>query len=290
MIRWKTTKANRAKGASTFLTLVLCFALAALPGCTYSVDDLPPGQTGVDLGVIKPSIKATPSEDDTSNPEGESKEDVPESILSYLPFGPLGPGNNYSVSSADVYPMGTALRGDMSRTRNITASVVRVVVTDLVPDGFYEEPRGTIWDMFPGYYEKYFPETCYLFVTFELTNLEDTINEGVTMLNGSMVFLINDAYQIRWNTIWDEYPLYQDFSDLYLGMSTVILLPNQTREVTLGYLIDKKSWFTEIDENEGWHFFVGVRDTKRLKSWDQPVIGYYGWLIDDDRITYQDFE
>ena len=272
---------------STLLVAIFCIMLLALPGCTYSIDDLPPGQTGVDLGVVKPPVAASPADDDTPDPNSEDYDDIPEAVRDLLPIGFHGPQNDYSIASADVYPMGTALRGAMSWDRNVTASVVSVVISDYVPDGFYEEPKGTIWDIYPNYYEKYFPETSYMFVTFELTNLENTINYGVTMLNGSMVFLIDDAYRIRWNTIWDEYPLYFDYDD---DSSGIILQPNQVREVTLGYLVDKQAWFTEAGVIEGWHFFVGARDAARHKSWAQPVIGYYGWFIDDDAVIYQDFK
>jgi len=287
MICWRSTKAKRVKGASTFLALVLCFALVALPGCTYSVDDLPTGQTGVDLGVEKPSAAASPADDDTPDPNSEDYNDIPIDVLNLLPIGFRGPQNDYSIDPRETYPMNTALRGVSSWEQTVTASVIKVVVTDHVPDGFYKEPKGTLWDHYPNYYKQYYPETCYMFVTFELTNKTNTTNYEVIMLNGSMVFLTDDAYRIRWNTIWPSYPLYYDYDDDSGG---VILLPNQVREVTLGYLVDKQAWFTETGVIEGWHFFVGARDAARHKSWDQPVIGYYGWLIDDDAVIYQDFE
>ena len=272
---------------STLLVAIFCIMLLALPGCTYSIDDLPPGQIGVDLGVEKPPVAASPADDDTPDSDSNDYNDIPIDVLNLLPVGFLGPQNDYSIDPRETYPMDTALRGVSPWEQTVTASVVKVVVTDHVPDGFYKEPKGTLWDHYPNYFKQYYPETYYMFVTFELINKTNTINYGVIMLNGSMVFLTDDVYRIRWNTIWPDYPLYRDYNDDSEG---VILLPNQVREVTLGYLVDKQAWFTEAGVIEGWHFFVGARDAARHKSWDQPVIGYYGWLIDDDAVIYQGFE
>jgi len=284
MAYWRTTKESLAQWVRAIPVAVLCSALVALPSCAYSIDGQSSGQTGVDLSVEKPTVVASCTEGYTPDSENKNNVDVPESIQIWLP---IGSEKSYSIDSRDVFTMDTVLQSVFLNEQSITASIVKVVVTDQVPDGFNKELKGTLWDYFPNYYNFFYPETCYMFVTFELTNLENTINYGVNMLNGSMVFLINDDFRIRWNTIWDEYPLYRDYSD---DGGVVILQPYQVREVTLGYLIDKKAWFTEIDESEGWHFFIGVWDTARHKSWAQPVIGYYGWLIDDDAVIYQDFE
>ena len=277
---------------SILLAVVLCVTLVALPGCTFKVDGQTPSEIGIDFGEQKPPVSTTPIEEGTPGPIDEDYKNVPDMIRPWLP---IGTGKSYSIDSRDIYPMDTTLRGIWSNS-TVSVSITEVVMTDHLLEGIdTSDLDPTVWDKYPNYFEQIYPETCYMFVTFELTNLASSTNYFAdSIFGGNTVFLVDDANRIRWNWIWYNYPLYESIHDTYNGIETIILLPNQPREVTLCYLIDKKRWFNEIDKSEGWHIFVGLRDMERSQGrdfiTDSPVIPFFGWLIDDDRITYQDFE
>ena len=278
--------------ASILLAVVLCVALVALPGCTYKVDGQTPSEIGIDFGEQKPLVTSNPVIDDNPDPNNNDYQDVPAVIRPWLP---IGTGTSYSIDPREVYTMDSTLYGAMPNATTI-ARVVEVIITDHLLEGIdRSDLEPTIWDKYPNYFEQIYPDTCYMFVTFELTNLASTTNyHASSIFGGSTVFLVDGANRIRWNWVWYDYPVYESIHDTYNGTDTVILMPNQPREITLGYLIDKKRWFTEIDKSEGWHFFLGFRDALRAQGGGfitgSPVIPFYGWRIDDDRIIYQDFE
>ena len=134
----------------------------------------------------------------------------------------------------------------------------------------------------------WYSDVCYMFVTYTVTNTTQNIIATWDLIE-MYIYLVNDKNQMRTNSLNYGYGYtYQGYYD-YPSISTpyavgqgywyfLRLLPGETREITMGYLIDQTRWIDETSESE-WSFLIGY--------YTGPLSGVsFGWLLDYDKITY----
>ena len=261
-----------------FLLIMTCLLVLALPGCS---DDAATESPVFNFSVSKPS---NPS-NESSNKPNENVEI--QGLIAPYPR-PDKPEQYYLVDPSDVYPMDTTLKGPFEP--DITISIKTVILTDNPYEGI--EPHISYSDysgpkLYREFYEEYPPEVGYLFVTYTATNTTNIIKDKSIVVSNITLFMVDDNLRVRKNYLV-EWPIYQSDREGGFNGNRTTFQPKETREVLIGYAIDKRQWFTEVDDSESWHFFLGLDEARDI--WPTAPIPYYGWLVDDDRILYQGFE
>ena len=287
-----------------FLALVMCVNMTAFSACAFEFVIDGSGKDDFNLAEDNRYDTFIPS-----NEEGDpNSSDPPKRVINGgVPLFPE-PEVFGLINLSNIYPMDTVLRTGSLYTSSSSFPEVDVLVSGLLvaerlPDWIDPAEVGSLTTKRTGDTDEEWLEFCresfplgeyYVFVTFRVTNPSQETILTNAMIQCADVYMVDNANhtRLRVNYVYDHL-VYQSYDDGYppdyLFPSTswpfLKLLPGETREVVIGYLVDRR-WLD--DPNGTWRYFVGLH-TRGSTSGITPL-NAQGWLIDDDKITYLDIE
>ena len=289
-----------------FLTLVMCVNMMVFSACAFEFAVGESGKDDFNLAEDNRYNTFIPS-----NEEGDpNSPDPPKRVINGgVPLF-QEPEVFGLINLSNIYPMDKVFRWNTSQystsPMSFDVSFAGLLVTDSIPDWIDPAEVGSLTTKRTGDTDEDWLEFCresfplgeyYVFVTFRVTNpsQETIFTDVMTSQNSINVYMVDNAThtRLRVNYVYDCV-VYQSYDDGYppdylFSPSShwpyLKLLPGETREVVIGYLVDGR-W---LDDPDGtWRYLVAVRSAGSTAS--ITPCNDKGWLIDDDKITYLDIE